>query len=146
MRVKGIFLSFGGKRKSPARTIGRGDAAAFSYDIGLFRGFQRAMETDEVCGRPLDAFAFASNVTMGKKGLGGTDDGSARGHSMQLSPTQSRGRVKGGDFVPFHSPLQGAGTASLLRSRGNAPWVAFLCKSEQKTRKSEKHVEMRREL
>ena len=72
------------------------------------------METDEVCGRPLDAFAFASNVTMGKKGLGGTDDGSARGHSVQKSPTQSRERVKGGDFVPFHSPLQGAGTASLL--------------------------------
>jgi len=33
---------------------------------------------------------------MGKKGLGGTDDGSARGHSVQLSPTQSRERVKGG--------------------------------------------------
>ena len=62
---------------------------------------------------------------------------------MQLSPTQSRERVKGGDFVPFHSPLQGAGTASLLGSRGKAPWVAFLRKSEQKTRKSEKHVEMR---
>ena len=50
--------------------MGAGDAAAFSYDIGLFRGFQRAMETDEVCGRPLDSFAFASHVTMGKKRLG----------------------------------------------------------------------------
>ena len=126
--------------------MGAGDAVVFSYDIGLFRGFQRAMETDEVCGRPLDSFAYASHVTMGKKRRGGTDDGSARGHSVQKSPTQSRGRVKGGDFVTFHSPLQGAGTASLLGSRGKAPWVSFLRKSEQKTRKSEKHVEMRREL
>ena len=139
-------MSLWGIENSPRERLGAGDAAAFSYDIGLFRGFQRAMETDEVCGRPLDSFAFTSHVTMGKKRLGGTDDGSARGHSMQLSPTQSRGRVKGGDFVPFHSPLQGAGTASLLGSRGKAPWVAFLRKSEQKTRKSEKHVEMRREL
>ena len=52
------------------------------------------MKTDEVCGRPLDS--FASHVTMEKTGLGGTDDGSARGHSMQKSPTQSRERVKGG--------------------------------------------------
>ena len=37
--------------------MGAGDAAVFSYYIGLFRGFQRAMETDEVCGRPLDPFA-----------------------------------------------------------------------------------------
>ena len=93
--------------------------AVFSYDIGLFRGFQRAMETDEVCGRPLDAFAFTSHVTMEKTGRGGTDDGSARGHSVQLSPTESRERVKGGDFVPFHSPLQGAGTASLLGQGAN---------------------------
>ena len=50
--------------------MGAGDAVVFSYDIGLFRGFQRAMETDEVCGRPLDSFAFASHVTMGKKRLG----------------------------------------------------------------------------
>ena len=50
--------------------MGAGDAAVFSYDIGLFRGFQRAMETDEVCGRPLDSFAFASHVTMEKTGLG----------------------------------------------------------------------------
>jgi hypothetical protein len=42
--------------------------------------------------------------------------------------------------------LQGAGTASLLGSRGNAPWGSFPRKPEQKTRKSEKHVEMRREL
>ena len=28
------------------------------------------METDEVCGRPLDSFAFASHVTMEKTGLG----------------------------------------------------------------------------
>ena len=63
-----------GKRKFPPRTIGRRDAAAIFYYIGLFRGFQRAMETDEVCGCPLDSFAFASHVTMGKKGLGGTDD------------------------------------------------------------------------
>ena len=140
-------MSLGGKRENPPRErLGAGDAAAFSYDIGLFRGFQRAMETDEVCGRPLDSFAFASHVAMGKKRRGGTDDGSARGHCVQLSPTQSRGRVKGGDFVPFHSPLQGAGTASLLGSRGKAPWVAFLRKSEQKTRKLEKHVEMRRKL
>ena len=48
--------------------MGAGDAAAFSYDIGLFREFQRAMETDEVCGRPLDS--FASHVTMEKTGLG----------------------------------------------------------------------------
>ena len=140
-------MSLGWKRENPPRErLGAGDAAAFSYDIGLFRGFQRALETDEVCGRPLDSFAFTSHVTMGKKRRGGTDDGSARGHSVQLSPTQSRGRVKGGDFVPFHSPLQGAGTAPLLGSRGKAPWVAFLRKSEQKTRKSEKHVEMRHEL
>ena len=33
---------------------------------------------------------------------------------MQLSPTQSRERVKGG------TPLQGAGTASLPESRGSA--------------------------
>ena len=97
-------MSFWGIENSPRERLGAGDAAAFSYDIGLFRGFQRAMETDEVCGRPLDA--FASHVTMGKKRLGGTDGGSARGHSMQKSPTQSRGRVKGGDFVPFHSPLR----------------------------------------
>ena len=144
---QGRFFVVGGKRENPPRErLGAGDAAAFSYYIGLFRGFQRAMETDEVCGRPLDSFAFASHVTMKKTGLGGTDDGSARGHSVQLSPTQSRERVKGGDFVPFHSPLQGAGTASLLGSRGKAPWVAFLRKSEQKTRKLEKHVEMRRKL
>ena len=31
------------------------------------------METDEVCGRPLDAFAFVSHVTMGKKRRGGTE-------------------------------------------------------------------------
>ena len=61
----------------------------------------------------------------GKDGAWGTDDGSARGHCVQLSPTQSRERVKGGDFVPFHSPLQGAGTASLLGSRGKAPWVSL---------------------
>ena len=127
-------MSWGGKRENPPRErLGAGDAVVFSYYIGLFRGFQRAMETDEVCGRPLDP--FASHVTMEKTGRGGTDDGSARGHSMQLSPTQSRGRVKGGDFVPFHSPLQGAGTASLLGSRGKAPWVSFPRKPEQKTRK-----------
>ena len=64
-------MSFGGKRENPPRErLGAGDAAAFSYDIGLFRGFQRAMETDEVCGRPLDSFAFASHVTMEKTGLG----------------------------------------------------------------------------
>ena len=139
-------MSFWGRENPPRERLGAGDAAVFSYYIGLFRGVQRAMETGEVCGRPLDSFAFASHVTMGKKRRGGTDDGSARGHSVQLSPTQSRERVKGGDFVPFHSPLQGAGTASLLGSRGKAPWVAFLRKSEQKTRNSEKHVEMRREL
>ena len=54
--------------------MGAGDAAAFSYYIGLFRGFQRSMETDEVCGRPLDSFAFVFHVTMGKKRLGETDD------------------------------------------------------------------------
>ena len=37
---------------------------------------------------------------------------------MQTSPTQSRERVKGG------TPLQGAGTASLLGSRGKAPCVS----------------------
>ena len=117
-------MSFGGERENPPRErLDAGDAVVFSYYIGLFRGFQRAMETDEVCGRPLDAFAFTSHVTMEKTGRGGTDDGSARGHSVQLSPTESRERVKGGDFVPFHSPLQGAGTASLLGSRGKAPWV-----------------------
>ena len=85
MRVKGVFLSLGGEKENPPRErLGAGDAAAFSYDIGLFRGFQRAMETDEVCGRPLDS--FASHVTMGKKRRGGTDDGSARGHSVQKSP------------------------------------------------------------
>ena len=94
-----------------------GDAAVFSYDIGLFRGFQRAMETDEVCGRPLDSFTFTSHVTMGKKRRGGTDDGSARGHSVQKSPTQSRGRVKGGDFVPFHSPLRSTEAASLVAEK-----------------------------
>ena len=108
-----FFCRFGERENPPRERLGAGDAAAFSYDIGLFRGFQRAMETDEVCGRPLDSFAFASHVTMGKKGLGGTDDGSARGHSVQLSPTESRERVKGGDFVPFHSPLQGQGAAPL---------------------------------
>ena len=71
MRVKGAFFVVGGKRENPPRErLGAGDAAAFSYDIGLFRGFQRAMETDEVCGRPLDAFAFTSHVTMEKTGLG----------------------------------------------------------------------------
>ena len=88
-------MSLGGKRENPPRErLGAGDAAAFSYDIGLFRGFQRAMETDEVCGRPLDS--FASHVTMEKTGRGGTDDGSARGHSVQLSPTQSRERESRG--------------------------------------------------
>ena len=88
---QGRFFVVGGeKRENPPRErLGAGDAAAFSYDIGLFRGFQRAMETDEVCGRPLDAFAFTSHVTMGKKRRGGTDDGSARGHSVQLSPTDT---------------------------------------------------------
>ena len=72
---QGRFFVVGGKREnSPRARLGAGDAAAFSYDIGLFRGFQRAMETDEVCGRPLDSFAFASHVTMEKTGLGGTDD------------------------------------------------------------------------
>ena len=66
--------------------------------------------------------------------------GAARGHSMQTSPTQSRERVKGG------TPLQGAGAASLLGSRGKAPLVSFPRKPEQKTRKPEKHVEMRRGL
>ena len=91
-------MSFGGAKRenSPSERLGAGDAAAFSYDIGLFRGFQRAMETDEVCGRPLDAFAFTSHVTMGKKRRGGTDDGSARGHSVQLSPTESRERESRG--------------------------------------------------
>ena len=69
MRVKGIFC-FGGRENPPRERLDAGDAAAFSYDIGLFRGFQRAMETDEVCGRPLDSFAFASHVTRGKKRLG----------------------------------------------------------------------------
>ena len=90
-------MSLGWKRENPPRErLGAGDAAAFSYDIGLFRGFQRALETDEVCGRPLDSFAFTSHVTMGKKRRGGTDDGSARGHSVQLSPTQSRERESRG--------------------------------------------------
>ena len=80
---QGRFFVVRGKRENPPRErLGAGDAAAFSYDIGLFRGFQRALETDEVCGRPLDS--FASHVTMEKTGLGGTDDGSARGHSVQL--------------------------------------------------------------
>ena len=87
-------MSLGEKENPPRERLGAGDAAAFSYDIGLFRGFQRAMETDEVCGRPLDS--FASHVTMEKTGRGGTDDGSARGHSVQLSPTQSRERESRG--------------------------------------------------
>ena len=33
---------------------------------------------------------------------------------MVVKSTQSREGVKGGDFVPFFFPLQGAGTASLL--------------------------------
>ena len=32
---------------------------------GLFRKFQRAMETDEVCGRPLDSFALPSGCGLG---------------------------------------------------------------------------------
>ena len=71
------------------------------------------METDEVCGRPLDAFAFASHVTMGKKGRGGTDDGSARGHSVQLSPTESRERVKGGTPLQGQRPCWGQGAKPL---------------------------------
>ena len=51
--------------------MGAGDAAVFSYGIGLFRGFQRAMETDEVCGRPLDSFAFAITCcNVGKAAFG----------------------------------------------------------------------------
>ena len=51
--------------------MGAGDAAVFSYYIGLFRGFQRAMETDEVCGRPLDAFAFTITCcNVGKAAFG----------------------------------------------------------------------------
>ena len=80
-----FFVVRGGEKEDPPRErLGAGDAVVFSYYIGLLRGFQRAMETDEVCGRPLDSFAFASHVTMEKTGLGGTDDGSARGHSVQL--------------------------------------------------------------
>ena len=32
---------------------------------GLFRKFQRAMRTDEVCGRPLDSFALPSGCGLG---------------------------------------------------------------------------------
>ena len=49
--------------------MGAGDAAVFSYYIGLFRGFQRAMETDEVCGRPLDSFAITC-CNVGKAAFG----------------------------------------------------------------------------
>ena len=114
---RAFFLSFGGKKRIPrANDWVQGMRLPFPM-ILVFSAGSRGL-----CGRPLDAFAFASHVTMEKTGLGGTDDGSARGHSVQTSPTQSRERVKGGDFVPFHSPLQGAGTASLLGSRGKAPW------------------------
>ncbi len=117
-------MSFGGKKeKIPARTIGRRGCGCLFL---LYRSFPRVPEgigNRRSLRSPSDSFAFASHVTMEKTGRGGTDDGSARGHSVQKSPTQSRGRVKGGDFVPFHSPLRGAGTASLLGSRGKAPWV-----------------------
>ena len=107
---RALFLSFGGKEKIPrANDWAQGMRLLFPM-ILVFSGSARGL-----CGRPLDA--FASHVTMGKKRRGGTDDGSARGHSVQTSPTESRERVKGG------TPLQGAGTASLLGSRGKAPWV-----------------------
>ena len=42
---------------------------------------------------------------------------------MQKRPTESRGRVKGGAFVPFHFPLWSPEAKPLVGSRGNAPWV-----------------------
>ena len=48
---------------------------------------------------------------------------STRGRCMSVSPTESRERVKGG------TPLQGAGAAPLLGSRGKAPWVSPLTHS-----------------
>ena len=62
-------MSFWGIENSPRERLGAGDAVVFSYYIGLFRGFQRAMETDEVCGRPLDAFAFAPMLQWERRGL-----------------------------------------------------------------------------
>lgn len=35
-------------------------------------------------------------------------------------PTQTRERVKEGDFVPFHFPLRGQGVPPLPESRGRA--------------------------
>ena len=50
----------------------------------------------------------------------GDDVESTRGHSLKVRTTQSRERVKGGDFVPFHSPLWGQGAKPLAESRGRA--------------------------
>ncbi len=38
---------------------------------------------------------------------------------MQMRPTESRERVKGGDFVPFHSPLRSPEAAP----RGETPYA-----------------------
>ena len=48
---------------------------------------------------------------------------STRESSMKEKSTQSRERVKGGDFVPFHSPLRSPEAEPLVGSRGKAPWV-----------------------
>ena len=63
---------------------------SISYSL-LCRWFRAAVlpldrELETALFHRLDAFAFASHVTMGKKRRGGTDDGSARGHSVQKSP------------------------------------------------------------
>ena len=117
-------MSFGGKKeKIPARTIGRRGCGCLFL---LYWSFPRVPEGNGNRRRlrsPSGRLRLRLPCYNGKDGAWGTDDGSARGHSVQLSPTQSRERVKGGDFVPFHSPLQGAGAAPLLGSRGKAPWV-----------------------
>ena len=45
---------------------------------------------------------------------------------MNVSPTQSRGRGKGGDFVPFHSPLRSPEAEPLVEFKGQRPFASPL--------------------
>ena len=101
-----------------------------SYYTDLLGGFQRAMETDEVRGRPMESFAVASHAAMWKMGLGGTDEGLTRGHCMQTSPTHSRERESRGSKTLWWG--QGA------KPLGLSPLVKkekYFCKSSRNFRR-----------
>ena len=85
---------------------------------------KKALSSDTTKGLFLMAeFIMVHHGILGaNKGLGEAPK-AARGRSMKARPTQSRGGVKGGDFVPFRLPLAGSRDSVPCGVWGNAPTV-----------------------